>query len=279
MTQRHFWLQLRPLQLWAQFCVQSHKIATTALIGTTSGLALSLGLSPAAKAASAESAPAELTAAIERMESAASARDLSAVMNGYSSEFSNEDGFTYDTLETALQTFWDSYTSLSYRVELQSWEPTPEGYLAETVTYVSGTQIDNGQSRELESVIRSQQTYQGGKIIAQETLSERNQTTSGEKPPSVSVILTEQVERGEKYDFDAIVLEPLGDRYLLGGVIDEGATAADFFTGRPVELELLSAGGLFKIGEAPEVPDSRWVSALLVRDDGMTVITRRLQVN
>ncbi len=268
MTQRHRWLQFRS---------QCKTIATTAMVGIAGGLTLNLSL-PAA-AAAAESAPAELTAAIERMESAASARDLSAVMGGYSPEFSNEDGFTYDTLETALQTFWDSYTTLSYRVELQSWEPIAEGYLAETVTYVTGTQIDNGQSRALESVIRSQQTYQGGKIISQETLSERNQITSGEKPPSVSVILTEQVERGEQYDFDAIVLEPLGDRYLLGGVIDEGATAADFFTGRPVELELLSAGGLFKIGEAPEMPDSRWVSALLVRDDGMTVITRRLQVN
>lgn len=270
MIQRHSCLQLRS---------KLQKIAATAIVGTASGVALSLSLTPSAKAVSAESAPSELTAAIESMETAASARDLPSVMSGYSPDFSNEDGFTYDTLETALQTFWDSYTTLSYRVELQSWEPTSDGFLAETVTYVSGTQIDSGQSRELESVIRSQQTYQDGKIVSQETLSERNQTTSGEQPPSVSVILAEQVDRGEKYDFDAIVLEPLGDRYLLGGVIEEGATATDFFTGRPVELELLSAGGLFKIGEAPETPDSRWVSALLVRDDGVTVVTRRLQVN
>ncbi len=270
MALRYPWLRLRS---------RYQQIATTVAIGIASGFALSIGIAPRAKAASAESAPTALTAAIDSMETAASARDLTAVMNGYSPDFSNEDGFTYDTLETALQTFWDSYSTLSYRVELQSWEPTANGFLAETVTYVSGTQIDNSLGRELESVIRSQQTYQNGKIIAQETLSERNQLTSGEQPPSVSVILAEQVESGEKYDFDAIVLEPLGDRYLLGGVIDEGVSATDFFTGRPVELELLSAGGLFKIGEASEVPDSRWVSALLVRDDGITVVTRRLQVN
>ncbi|MBE9062096.1 nuclear transport factor 2 family protein [cf. Phormidesmis sp. LEGE 11477] len=249
------------------------------VIGIASGLAISIGAASAAKAAPAESAPPELTAAIENMETAASERDLTAVMDGYSPSFSNEDGFTYETLETALQTFWDRYTTLSYRVELQSWEPTSTGFLAETVTYVSGTQIDNGQSRELESIIRSRQAYQDGKIISQETLSERNQMTSGEKPPSVSVILAEQVESGEQYDFDAIVLEPLGNRYLLGGVIDEGVTSTDFFAGRPVELELLSAGGLFKIGEAPDTPDSRWVSALLVREDGVTIVTRRLQVN
>ncbi|MGB3790127.1 MAG: nuclear transport factor 2 family protein [Phormidesmis sp.] len=268
---------------WLQIHSRYQQIATTVLVGIASGLfgglALSIGTASSAKAASAESAPPELTAAINSMETAASARDLAAVMNGYSPSFSNEDGFTYDTLEVALGTFWSGYANLSYRVELQSWEPTTDGFLAETVTYVSGTQIDNSLGRELESVIRSQQTYQNGKIVSQKTLSERNQLTSGEQPPSVSVILVEQVESGEKYDFDAIVLEPLGDRYLLGGVIDEGVSATDFFTGRPVELELLSAGGLFKIGEAPDTPDSRWVSALLVRDDGMTVITRRLQVN
>ena len=286
MALRRPWLQLRP---------RHQQIVTTAVTrmanrlagrlagglvsGLASGLVLGLCVAPSAKAASAESAPPELSAAIDSMETAASAKDLAAVMDGYSPDFSNEDGFTYSTLETALQTFWDSYSTLSYRVELQSWEPIASGFVAETVTYVSGTQINNGLGRELESVIRSQQTYQNGKIVSQETLSERNQVTSGEQPPSVSVILAEQVERGEKYDFDAIVLEPLGDRYLLGGVIDEGVSATDFFAGRPLELELLSAGGLFKIGEAPEMPDSRWVSALLVRDNGMTVVTRRLQVN
>lgn len=264
---------------WLQFRSKCQQIASPIMIGIASGFAISLGAVSAAKAIPADSAPSELTTAIESMETAASNRDLSAVMDGYSPSFTNEDGFTYDTLEAALQTFWERYTTLSYRVELQSWEPTSDGFLAETVTYVSGTQIESGQSKALESVIRSRQTYQDGKIISQETLSERNQTTSGESPPSVSVILAEQVESGENYDFDAIVLEPLGNRYLLGGVIDEGVTSTDFFAGRPVELELLSAGGLFKIGEAPNSPDSRWVSALLVREDGVTVVTRRLQVN
>lgn len=263
---------------WLHFRSKCQQIASPIIVGIAS-VAISLGAASAAKAIPADSAPPELTSAIESMETAASNGDLSEVMNGYSPSFTHADGFTYDTLETALQTFWEGYTTLSYRVELQSWEPTSTGFLAETVTYVSGTQVENGQSKALESVIRSRQTYQDGKIISQETLSERNQTTSGEQPPSVSVILAEQVESGEQYDFDAIVLEPLGNSYLLGGVIDEGVTSTDFFAGRPVELELLSAGGLFKIGEAPDSPDSRWVSALLVREDGVTVVTRRLQVN
>ncbi len=244
----------------------------------TCGLVLTFGNGLTAKAASPETAPADLVTALEQIETAATARDVSAAMQSYSPSFTNDDGFTYETLQTALQALWENYDSLTYRVELQSWEPADGGYTAETVTYISGTQTSNGQPAQLESVIRSQQTFADGKITAQTTLSERNQLTSGENPPTVSVILPEQVTTGETYDFDAIVVEPLGNRYLLGAVVEEGSTAQDFFTGRPVDLELLAAGGLFKVGEAPANPDTRWVSALLVRDDGLTVITRRLRV-
>ena len=229
-------------------------------------------------AADPATAPAELVSTLEQIEAAATARDTSAVMQSYSPEFTNDDGFTYETLPAALETLWQRYSNLTYRIELQSWEPTDSGYKAETVTYIDGKQLTAGRPSQLESVIRSEQTFANGKIISQETLSERNQVTSGAMPPTVSVILPEQVGVGEKYDFDAIVGEPLGNGYLLGAAVEEGATAEDFFTGRPVDLELLASGGLFKIGEAPATPDSRWVSALLVRDDGMVVVTRRLRV-
>ena len=250
--------------------------------GALCGLAISLGLGAIGavevSAASPETAPVELKTRLSQMQAAASAGNIEGVMQNYSPTFTNEDGFTYDSLESALQTLWESYDTLTYRVELQSWEPTDSGYTAETVTYIDGLQSIEGRPTKLTSVIRSQQTYEDGKIVAQQTLSERNQLTSGEMPPTVSVILPEQVAAGESYDFDAIVMEPLGNRYLLGAAIEEGATATDFFAGRPVELELLAAGGLFKIGDAPTTNDSRWVSALLVRDDGMTVVTRRLRI-
>lgn len=246
------------------------------------GLTISLGLGSVgaleAQANPPGTAPAPLTTALSQIQAAASAGDVEAVMQNYSPEFTNEDGFTYDSLKSALQTLWERYDGLTYRVELQSWEPASNGYTAETVTYIEGTQMVDGRSSKLESVIRSEQTYEGGKIVSQRMLSERNQLVSGEAPPTVSVILPEQVAAGESYDFDAIVMEPLGNRYLLGAAIEEGTTATDFFTGRPVELELLAAGGLFKVGEAPTTNDNRWVSALLVRDDGITVVTRRLRV-
>ncbi|MEL6604337.1 MAG: nuclear transport factor 2 family protein [Cyanobacteria bacterium J06614_10] len=275
MTHRRHWLH--PQKLLTKLKGQS--FASVALLGLALGLGSEAVNTRLAQAASPDTAPAALTTAINQIETAASAGDLSAVMESYSPTFTNEDGFTYETLETALQDLWERYDSLTYRVELQSWEPVAGGFMAETVTYINGTKTLNGQATTLESVIRSEQTFEAGKIVSQTTLSERNQVTSGEQPPTVSVILAEQVEAGETYDFDAIVVEPLGNRYLLGAAVEEGTTATDFFTGRPVELELLSAGGLFKIGEAPSSPDSRWVSALLVREDGLTVVTRRLQVN
>jgi len=275
MSHRQNWLRNR---LKSSLSIQ--RFTSAALCGLAISLGSGfLGGGLSAKAASPETAPAALTTAIATMEAAASSGNVSAAMAGYSATFTNEDGFTYETLEAALTTLWNRYESLTYRVELQSWEPTAEGFIAETVTYIDGTQMVDGQAMVLESVIRSEQTFENGKIVSQATLSERNQVTSGEQPPTVSVILAEQVTPGEQYDFDAIVVEPLGNRYLLGAAVEEGTTATDFFTGRPVELELLSAGGLFKIGEAPSAPDSRWVSALLVREDGLTVVTRRLQVN
>ncbi|MEO1622804.1 MAG: nuclear transport factor 2 family protein [Cyanobacteria bacterium J06632_3] len=279
MTHRRHWLSRWSQPQRALRKLKAQTFASAALFG----LAMSVGSASlqglSAQAASPETAPAVLTDVIEQIEAAASLGDLATVMQSYSPDFTNEDGFTYETLEAALQTLWSRYDDLTYRVELQSWEPVAGGFTAETVTYINGTQQMNGQPTVLESVIRSQQVFRGGKIVSQTTLSERNQMSSGQQPPTVSVILAEQVEPGEEYDFDAIVVEPLGNRYLLGAAIEEGTTATDFFTGRPVELELLSAGGLFKIGEAPPSPDSRWVSALLVRDDGLTVVTRRLQVN
>ena len=138
--------------------------------------------------------------------------------------------------------------------------------------------MSNPRSAELESVIRSRQTYEDEQIITQEILSERNQLASGPNPPTVTVILPERVAPEEAYEFDAIVQEPIGDNYLLGVALDEGTTSEDFFTPRPIDLELLAAGGLFKIGDAPTDADNLWISGLLIRDDGLVIVTRRLRV-
>ncbi|MEM9482876.1 MAG: nuclear transport factor 2 family protein [Cyanobacteria bacterium P01_F01_bin.116] len=229
------------------------------------------------QAAPPETAPAALVNALDQMAAASNEQDIEAVMAFYAADFANNDGFSYDTLEATLLQLWERYDTLDYRVELQSWEEVDGGYVAETVTYIDGVQT-TPRRLTLESVIHSRQQFTGDKIISQEILSERNQLNSETTPSEVVVILPERVAPGESYGFDAIVQEPLGERYLLGAVLDEGTTPEDFFVPRPLDLELLSAGGLFKVGDAPGSVDNLWVSGLLIRDDGLVVITRRLRV-
>ncbi|NEP61642.1 MAG: nuclear transport factor 2 family protein [Symploca sp. SIO2G7] len=228
-------------------------------------------------AASPETAPATLVSVLEQIESASNAQDIDAVMAFYADGFTNNDGFDYDTLQATLPQLWERYDTLNYRIELQSWEATEAGYVAETVTYVNGTQTIP-RRLSLESVIHSRQQFRDNEIVSQDILSERNQLNSSTSSPDVVVILPERVAPGESYGFDAIVQEPLGERYLLGASLDEGTTSEDFFTPRPLDLELLAAGGLFKLGDAPETADNLWISGLLVREDGMVVITRRLRI-
>jgi hypothetical protein len=242
-------------------------------------LGLTLGWSQAVWAAAPDTAPRELVNALEQIEIAANAQNLDGVMAFYSDTFTNSDGFDQTALETALGTLWDQYPDLTYRIELQSWEPVANGgYMAETITYIDGTST-TPREMTLEAVIRSRQQFEAGKIVSQETLSERNQASSGDAPPTVTVLLPERAEPGQGYSFDTIVQEPLGDRYLLGTALEEGTTSTDFFTARPLDLELLTAGGLFKLGDAPEQADNLWLSAVLIRNDGVVVVTRRLRVD
>ena len=88
------------------------------------------------QAASPETAPAALVSALEQIESASNAQDIEAVMAFYADDFTNEDGFSYATLEATLPQLWERYDTLSYRVELQSWDEVDGGYVAETVTYI-----------------------------------------------------------------------------------------------------------------------------------------------
>ena len=130
----------------------------------------------------------------------------------------------------------------------------------------------------LKATIVSRQRLTGNKITRQEVLSERTEITSGIKPPQVDIKLPKQVKVGRSYNFDAIVQEPLGDDYLLGKAMEEPIQAVKYLNPSKVELELLKAGGLFKVGRAPSTPGDKWISAVVMRGNGMTMVTQRLRV-
>jgi hypothetical protein len=102
--------------------------------------------------------------------------------------------------------------------------------------------------------------------------------TSGANPPQVDINLPDTVKVGSKFDFDAIVKEPLNDEVLLGTAIEDKVSSERYLNPKTLELEALPAGGIFKTVTAPIQPENRWFSAILIRGDGITMVTQRLRV-
>jgi hypothetical protein len=223
-------------------------------------------------------APAPLTKLLTEIDAAANRRNVKAVMAFYSPSFTHSDGLNSQSMEKALTQLWARYPSLNYRTEIKSWTTEGSAIVAETVTTIAGTQKKDGRESSLKATIRSLQHFEGEKIVKQEILAEQTQLSSGENPPTIEVNLPEQVKVGEEYHFDAIVREPIGDDILIGTVLEEPITEKTFFNPSQVELELLNAGGIFKVGKAPATPENRWVSAVLMRQGGIAMVSVRLRV-
>ena len=222
--------------------------------------------------------PTELRNLLTQMDRAASQGDIKGVMQLYSPNFTHGDGLNAQSLEKSLRAFWQRYPQLRYSTQLQSWKAEGNVIVAETVTNITGAPSANNNNLALNATITSRQRIQGGKIVSQEILSERSLLTSGNQPPQINVNLPQQVRVGQQYSFDAIVQEPLGDDLLLGTAIEEPVEVSKFLNPTSVDLESLRSGGLFKVGRAPSTPGPRWVSAVVLRGNGMTMVTQRLQV-
>ncbi|MBW4505871.1 MAG: nuclear transport factor 2 family protein [Scytonematopsis contorta HA4267-MV1] len=241
---------------------------------------LTLGLSTGWKCAQAstpQTAPSQVQNMLSQIDAAASKGDVKGVMQFYSSNFTHGDGLSRQTMEKALTAFWNRYPNLRYNTQLQSWKAEGNNIVVETVTNITAPP-NNKNNLALNATIRSRQRVAGTQIVRQEIISERTQISSGSKPPQIEVRLPEQVKVGQQYSFDAIVQEPLGEDYLLGTALEEPVQPDKFLRPTPVNLELLSSGGLFKVGRAPNNPGSQWVSAVIMRGEGMTMITQRIQV-
>ncbi len=223
-------------------------------------------------------APPQLQNMLVQIDAAANKKDIKAVMQFYSPTFTHTDGLTYQDLEKALTGLWQRYPQLTYKTQLQSWQAEGDGIVAETVTDITGKQTQDSRNLALKATIRTRQRYENQKIVKQEVLSERSQLSTGTKPPTLDIKLPQNVKPGQQYNFDAVVQEPLKDDYLLGAAIEEPVATGQYFNPTQVQLELLPAGGLFKIGRVPTGASDRWLSAVVVRGDGLTQVTQRLNV-
>ncbi|MGL5872250.1 MAG: nuclear transport factor 2 family protein [Xenococcaceae cyanobacterium] len=223
-------------------------------------------------------APQELKDLLASIDTAASQKNLQALMEFYSPQFVNSDGLNASTMSQALTRMWQQYPKLTYKTEIVSWQEKEGKLVAETVTNISGTQQSKARVVNLTSQLRSRQSFQDRKLLEQEIITENTQLTSGANPPQVEVTLPDVVRVGAKFDFDAIVREPLNDEVLLGTALEEKISGDRYLKPGTLELEALPAGGIFKTVTAPTQPENRWISAILIRGDGITMVTRRLRI-
>ena len=231
-----------------------------------------------ARAQTAQTPPREVIALLADLDGAANKRKLKKLMRFYDRNFTNSDGLNRSSMQRVLKQLWESSPQLEYSTEIISWKLDGEELIVETVTQITGIREMAGRQMNLNSTIRSRQRFEDRKLVQQDILAERTQLTSGTNPPTVEMRLPEQVKVNERYNLDAIVLEPLGDDLLLGSLIWEPIKADNHFQPATVDLELISAGGIFKQGVAPSLSDNRWVSAVFVRGGGITMITQRLRI-
>ncbi len=229
-------------------------------------------------AQSANDAPPELTSLLSSIDSAANHQDIQGIIQFYSPNFTNSDGLNRPNLQQALTQLWQGYPQLKYTTAITSWQTDGQGITAETVTNINGNKTVDSKNFRLESTIRSRQRIENQQIVHQDILAERTQLTAGEKPPTVDFRLPDQVKPGQTYEFDAIVQEPLGNDLLIGTTLEEPINLSTYLKPTSFDLQTLPAGGIFKVGHAPNQANNQWLSAIIVRNGGMIAVTQRLRV-
>ena len=236
------------------------------------------GLLPARADNSILTAPSALKTLLTKIDAAANQRKLPELSGYYSSSFTTSDGLNKTAWQQSIGQFWQTYNNLRYTTTLEGWQGSGTTYTANTVTKITGSQKLDGRTLNLLATIHSRQKIVGGQIVQQQVLKERTQVSSGTKPPTIELTLPNQLKTNAEYNLDAIVVEPLGEDVLLGTTLEQPVSAQSY--GKPVnyKLELLSAGGLFKVARAPGKSGDYWFSTIFIRPAGMTTLTQRVRV-
>jgi hypothetical protein len=253
----------------------------SAVLGLSLGMGLpqAIAATPPTPSSTPSAAPSEVATLLKQLDTAASRKDLDSTMRLYSPSFSHGDGLDFKTQQQVLKAFWQDTKSIQYQTQINSWKAEPQNrYTVETTTTLKGVRKAAERDMNLTATVRSRLVIKDQKIVTQEILSEQTRLVTGNKPPSVSLNLPEQVNVGQPFSFDAVVTEPLGDDLLLGSALEESITPAQYLQPSVITLEPLSAGGIFKTGQAPQQPTRKWISAVLIKNGGITIVSQRLNV-
>lgn len=231
-----------------------------------------------ARSDSSASAPTALKTILVNIDVAANGRKLPELSRYYNPSFTTSDGLTKATWQQSLGQFWQTYSNTNYTTTLDSWQGTANNYTATTTTKITGMQKIGGRVMNLQSTIQSRQKIVAGQIVQQQVLQERTKVTSGAKPPTIELNLPTQLQLNAEYNLDAIVTEPLGEDVLMGTTIEQPVSAQGYNQPANYKLELLTAGGLFKVARAPGKSGDYWFSTIFIRPTGMTTLTQRVRV-
>lgn len=227
--------------------------------------------------------PREFTETLSAIDRAANQRQLDTLLSFYGENFSHGDGLTKSQVGEQLQNVWQRYSELRYSTRVVKLDIKGDQYTAETVTEITGRDTSQETPARLQAKIIARQVYQRSgsrfRLIKQEVISERSFLSSGATPPEVRLKVPELIGVGRQFTLDAIVTQPVGNSVLLGGIIDEPVSGQNFLKTNPVRLQQLRAGGIFRVGQAPFSPGDRWISVVLVQENGMTVASQRMRVS
>ncbi len=225
----------------------------------------------------------ELQATLAAIDQSASERNLDRLLQYFAPEFQSSDGMNLEQLRAHLQTLWGRYGQMQYRTTVDGWEQREGNYILKTTTTIRGGQPKEKDDFTLEAKISAEQTYRWQnnrwQILRQNILTEQSVLKAGEDPPPVELRLPTEIGVGRNYTVDAIVTRPLGNGFVLGAILEEPVNTNNYLKERSVDLSPLRAGGIFKIGSAPFREGQRWVSAVLVQEGGITIVTQRLRVS
>lgn len=254
------------------------KLVSPMLVGhVLTGLVLSLSIGSLTPSYAATSPPASITGLINKIDQAANSRQLPALLENFSANYT-VDGMSRSQWQQQVSGLWQRYFSLRYSTTIQNWKQDAAGISIDITTQIDGASTEGGKQSKLVAKIQARQYIVNGKVAQQQILNEQVRSSSGTKPPTVDMVVPDKLRPSEDYNVDVIVQEPLNDDVMMGALSEQPVSTGSYGKATPYKLELLSTGGLFKNAKAPSKAGDYWLSAVFVRPDGITTVTRRIHV-
>lgn len=143
---------------------------------------------------------------------------------------------------------------------------------------VSGTRLQGPTTFRLDAEQLLVLQSEAGRFNGQTVLREQSFLRSGEKAPSVSLLIPDAVLTGERYDINVLFDDPLDGAIPAGGIAALTPEQVAAMESPTLELTALNAGGLFKTVQAPLRPGSQTWAVLLVHPQGVVSASKRVRV-